>query len=105
MNLLDLSQQPLTVLLTIFGIAGAVVWYAGIRIALYVDAIAQRTHLDQAFAGMLLLGGVTSLPEAATAGTAAASGNALLTINDLLGSASINLVLLAVGDFFYGRTR
>jgi cation:H+ antiporter len=51
----------------------------------------------------IFLGGVTSLPEVATAGTAAASGNALLTINDLLGSASMNLVLLAIGDLLYGK--
>jgi cation:H+ antiporter len=31
----------------------------------YVDAIADRTGIGQAFAGMLLLGGITSLPEIA----------------------------------------
>lgn len=103
MPFLDLSQQPLSALFLILAIAGAIVWYAGTKIARYVDAIATRTHIGQAFAGMLLLGGITSLPEVATAGTAAASGNALLTVNDLLGSASLNLVILAVGDFFYGR--
>lgn len=99
----DLSDQPLSVLFPILIVAGMIVWFAGTRLVRYVDAIAQRTHIGQAFAGMLILGGVTSLPEVATAGTAAASGNALLTINDLLGSASVNLVLLAVGDFLYGR--
>src|SRR3990170_7852767 len=103
MPFLDLSEQPLSVLFLILAMAGVIVWYAGTRIVRYVDAIATRTHIGQAFAGMLLLGGVTSLPEIATAGTAAASGNALLTVNDLLGSASINLIILAVGDFFYGR--
>ena len=101
--MLDLGQLPLAVLLAIFAVAGGIVWYAGTRITRYVDAIARRTRIGQAFAGMLLLGGITSLPEMATAGAAAASGNALLTINDLLGSASLNLVVLAVGDFFYGR--
>lgn len=99
----DLGGQPLPVLFLLLGLAGSVVWYAGTRITRYVDAIARRTGIGQAFAGMLLLGGVTSLPELATATAAATSGNALLTINDLLGSASINVVLLAVGDFFYGR--
>lgn len=99
----DLGNQPLSVLFAVLAIAGLVVAYAATRLVRYVDAIASRTHIGQAFAGMLLLGGVTSLPELATAGTAAASGNALLTINDLLGSASFNLVLLAVGDLVYGR--
>ncbi len=100
---LDLSAQPLSVLFPLLVLAGSVVWFACTRITHYVDAIARRTGIGQAFAGMLLLGGVTSLPELATAGTAAASGDALLTVNDLLGSASINLVLLAIGDFVYGR--
>ena len=103
MAFFDLNQQPLPVLFLILAGAGALVWYSGTRIVRYIATIAQRTNIGQAFAGMLLLGGVTSLPEAATAVTAASRGNALLTVNDLLGSASVNLVLLAVGDFFYGR--
>ena len=103
MAFFDLNQQPLPVLFLILAGAGALVWYSGTRIVRYIAIIAQRTNIGQAFAGMLLLGGVTSLPEAATAVTAASRGNALLTVNDLLGSASVNLVLLAVGDFFYGR--
>lgn len=99
----SLAEQSVPALFLILAIAGAVVWYAGTKITYYVDAIAQRTGIGQAFAGMLLLGGVTSLPEVATAGTAAANGNALLTVNDLLGSASMNLVLLAAGDLVYGK--
>lgn len=100
---IDLTNQSLPALFAILAVAGAIVWYAGTQITYYVDAIARRTHIGQAFAGMLLLGGVTSLPEVATASTAAANGNALLTVNDLLGSASMNLVLLAIGDLIYGR--
>lgn len=100
---INLSEQSLAVLLLILAGAGIVVWYAGTKVTYYVDAIARRTKIGEAFAGMILLGGVTSLPEVATAATAAASGNALLTVNDLLGSASVNLVLLAIGDLFYGK--
>jgi len=103
MPFLNLDGQSLPVLFAILAMAGAIVWYSGTRIARYVDTIAIRTHIGQAFAGMLLLGGVTSLPEVATAGTAAAGGNALLTVNNLLGAASINLLILAVGDFIYGK--
>jgi len=35
--------------------------------------------------GTILLGGITSLPEIATTGTAAATGNAALAVNTLLG--------------------
>jgi hypothetical protein len=47
---------------------------------------------------MLLLGGITSLPEIATVTTASWTGNAPLADNNLLGSASINIVLLAAAD-------
>jgi cation:H+ antiporter len=86
---LDLSDQPLSVLFPVLLAAGIVVWFAATRIVAYIDAIARRTHIGQAFAGMLLLGGVTSLPEVATAGTAAATGNPLLRFNDVLGGASM----------------
>jgi cation:H+ antiporter len=52
---------------------------------------------------MLLLGGVTSLPELAVAVTATLNDAPLLTLNDILGSASINVVILALADARYGR--
>jgi cation:H+ antiporter len=79
------------------------VWIAGTRLTHSVNAIAGRTGLGKAFTGMLLLGGITSLPEVAAVSTSAAIGNAPLAVNNLLGTASVNLVLLAVADFLYGR--
>jgi cation:H+ antiporter len=52
---------------------------------------------------MFLLGGITSLPEIATVGTASITGNAPLAVNNLLGTAAINILLLAVADAFLGR--
>jgi hypothetical protein len=62
---INLSDQSLPVLFLILVIAGITVWYAGTKATYYVAAIARRTHIGEAFAGMILLGGVTSLPEAA----------------------------------------
>lgn len=101
--LFNFTALSLPALFIIMAIAGAVIWYAGSRLTGLVDALAERTGIGQAFAGMLLLGGITSLPEVATASTASAAGNPLLSINDLLGSAAINLTLLAIGDIVYGR--
>ncbi|WP_425487071.1 hypothetical protein [Microvirga makkahensis] len=64
--------------------AAACVWWAGTRLTGYLDAIADRTGIGQAFAGMLLLGGITSLPEIAAASTSSWTGNASLAINNLL---------------------
>ncbi|OYX29566.1 MAG: hypothetical protein B7Y99_13005 [Caulobacterales bacterium 32-69-10] len=54
--------------------------------------------MSQGFAGMLLLGGITSLPEVATAGGAALTGAADLAVSNLLGTSSINVVLLVFAD-------
>lgn len=87
----------------LFAGAAAVVWICGTRITGKVDAIATRTGLGQAFAGMLLLGGITSLPELSAIVSSAATGNAALAVNNLLGSVSINVLLIAVADAVIGR--
>jgi cation:H+ antiporter len=90
-------------LLAVFGAAAAAVWFAGSHLARYADAIAAKTGIGRAFIGMILLGGITSLPELAVAVTATIEGNPVLSINDVLGSAAINVVLLAAADAFIGR--
>lgn len=86
-----------------FGGAAAVVWLAGTRLAGYADGIANRTNLGQALVGMLLLGGVTSLPELVVGVSATLADAPMLTVNDILDSASINLLILALADAVYGR--
>jgi Ca2+/H+ antiporter len=76
----NLSEQSLVVLFLAMGMAGALVWFAGTRLVMLVDDIAQRTGIGQAFAGMLLLGGITSLPELATASSASLAGCSRSTI-------------------------
>lgn len=82
----------------IFVAAAAIVWAAGTRLAGYADAIAIRTGVGHEFVGILLLGGITSLPEIAVATTASLQGTPLLSVNDVIGSAAINLLILAVAD-------
>lgn len=97
------TDLPIWLNLAIFGASAAAVWFAGTRLAGYVDGIAGRTGIGQGFAGLLLLGGITSLPEMATVATSSYTGNAPLALNNLLGSAAINVVLLAIGDAVLGR--
>ena len=97
------QDYPLWVNLLIFTLAGVAVWLAGTRLTGYLDGIAQKTGMGQAFAGMLLLGGITSLPEVANVITSSWTGNPGLAVNNLLGSAAINVVLLAVADAYLGR--
>jgi cation:H+ antiporter len=86
-----------------FLLSAAVVWVAGSRIAGYADAIAEATGLGRAVLGMLLLGGVTSLPELSVASTASLAGHPALSVNDVLGSAAINVLIIALADAVIGR--
>jgi cation:H+ antiporter len=94
---------PLWINLLLFFVSAAAVWAAGTRLAGYVDGIAKKTGMGQAFTGMLLLGGITSLAEISTVTTSAYTGNAALAVNNLLGSAAINVLLLAIADAVLGR--
>lgn len=101
--LADAASFPLATTIAIFIAAAVLVWFAGVRLTRNLDALALRTGMDHAFVGMLLLGGLTSLPEVANVATASSMGNPALAVNNLLGSAAINVVLLAFADAWIGR--
>ena len=103
MPLAAAGQYPIWANVLIFLAAAVVVWIAGTRLVRYLDRLAERLGLEQALVGMLLLGGLTSLPEIANCVTSASIGNPALAVNNLLGSASINLLLLAIADACIGR--
>lgn len=103
MPLADAASYPIWLNLLIFAGAAGVIWFAGARLTRALDAIATKTGLGHVFVGMLLLGGITSLPELANVTTASAIGNPALAVNNLLGSAAINILLLAVADAIVGR--
>jgi len=58
--------------------------------------------MGQAFIGAVLLGGLVSLPEMATAMTASAIGNAPLAMNTLLGGIAASMAMIAVTDAAVG---
>jgi cation:H+ antiporter len=99
----NFEEWSLGTLATVFAAAAAAVWYAGSHLARLADAIAGKTGIGRAFIGMILLGGITSLPELAVAVTATVEGNPVLSVNDVLGSAAINIVILAIADTMIGR--
>lgn len=87
----------------LFLAAAAVVWLAGTRVAGYADTVARRTGIGQAVAGLLLLAGITSLPEIAVTLTASVAGNPQLAVNNLLGSVAMQVAILAVADAVIGK--
>jgi cation:H+ antiporter len=101
--MLNTDENSLAVNLAIFASAACAVWIAGTKIAAYADELAVRFKLSHALLGLLLLAGITSLPEIATSFTAAQSNNAALAVNNLLGGIAMQVAVLAVADFFTGK--
>lgn len=97
------ADVPLAVNVAVFAAAAAAVWFAGARLAAYADAISHATGLGEAVVGIILLAGVTSLPEIGVTATASLAGNAELAVNNLFGSIALQVALLAAVDFVIGR--
>lgn len=93
----------LIIAIPVFVGAAAIVWIAGTRLPRHVVALSEKTGLGRGFAGLLVLGSITSLPELATATSASAMGSPLIALNNILGSASFNILLLAFADLIIGK--
>lgn len=101
--MIELAGLGLAANLAIFAVAAVMVWMAGVRITRYANVISVRTGMAQALVGMLLLGGVTSLPEVAVAVSAAAHGDGALAVNSVLGGIAMQVAILAVADVAIGK--
>ncbi|NLG77924.1 MAG: sodium:calcium antiporter, partial [Xanthomonadaceae bacterium] len=100
---MNAAELPLALNAVLFAAAGTIVWFAGTRLARYADAFAEKTGIGRVALGMILLGSVTSLPEITIATTSTLQGTPLLSITDVLGSAALNVVILAIADASFGR--
>lgn len=87
----------------VFLVAAVITWLAGARLAGYADRFAKATGLSGALVGLVLLGGITSLPEIATSASAAFGGAGVLAANNLIGGVSLQIIMLAVVDAMLGR--
>lgn len=84
----------------IFAATAGVVWFAGVRLERYADAISRHTGRSHALVGMVILAPATSLPEIATASSAAFMGSNELVVNNLTGAVMTQLFILALADWF-----
>jgi cation:H+ antiporter len=100
---MNFESASFGLLVPVFVGAAIAVWLAGTRLVRFADGISAKTGIGQAVIGLVLLAAITSLPEIAVAITATLNGAPTLTINDVLGSASINLLILAIADAAYRR--
>lgn len=87
----------------LFAVAAVAIWFAGAKLADLAQQISKVTGLGQAVVGIVLLAGVTSLPEIAVSVTASISGDAVLAINSVFGSIALQVALLAIIDVAVGR--
>lgn len=99
----DFDGFPLWLNLAVFAAAAGVVWLAGFRISRYADLISEQTGIGHATVGLVLLGTLTALPEAAVTVSSALAGNAELAVNNILGSLAINVAILALADAAIGK--
>ncbi|SFO01393.1 cation:H+ antiporter [Nitrosospira briensis] len=100
----DFAEANILVNLSIFSVAAVIVWFAGARITGYASAISSKTGIRQSTIGLLLLGGITSLPEIGVTVTSTATGAADMAINNLFGSIAAQIAILAIVDQFIGRS-
>jgi cation:H+ antiporter len=83
----------------------AIILFAGMKLARYGDAIAEKTGLGRVWIGLVLLAAVTSMPELVTGvSSAGLVGSADLALGTILGSCSLNLAIIALLDILYART-
>lgn len=103
MGIPDFQNHSLMVNIAMFCLSAVLVWIAGTRIARYADQIATITGVGHATVGLVLLAGVTSLPEVAVSLSSAAVGTPVLAVNNLLGGVALQISILAVADAILGK--
>lgn len=100
---LNFATYPIGINLALFAGAACSVWVAGARVAYYADQIARASGFGHAIVGLVLLGGITSLPEIAVCVFSAYAGSPALAVNSLLGGVAMQKALLAGVDGFIGQ--
>ena len=79
----------------------AIIFFAGRRLSLYGDLLAEATGLSKGWVGLILMASVTSLPELVVGiSSSTIVQSADLAVGDILGSCAFNLGILAVLDAF-----
>src|SRR5690349_7418454 len=93
-----LPTHPLPVLLILFVAAASVVWVASTHLSKQTELLAERWHLGEALAGLILLAVVEDLPEVVIVVSGALANHLGLVTGNLLGGIATQTVLLALID-------
>ncbi|MEU3842693.1 hypothetical protein AB0E88_21985 [Streptomyces sp. NPDC028635] len=86
------------VLLVLFLVSAAVIWYAGVKLSDTTDVLSERLHLGSALGGLILLAIASNLPEIAITASAAMAGQLDVAVGNILGGIAVQTVVLVVLD-------
>ncbi|MDD3374317.1 MAG: hypothetical protein PHY73_01155 [Candidatus Omnitrophica bacterium] len=87
-----------------FSMSAGLVIFSGIKLTKCADILSDRFSINKAWMGMILLGAITSLPEAtASIASAAVIRAPNLAIGNIAGSVNFNLMIVVLMDFMYHR--
>jgi len=85
-----------------FIISAAVIVVAGIKLTIYADILSNRLGLGKVWIGVILLGFVTSMPEAVASLAAVISlGANDLAVGNITGSINFNIILIVLMDLLF----
>jgi len=88
-----------------FAAVTAVILYAGAKLSVYGDVIAERTGLGRTWVGVVMMASVTSLPELITgASSVVVFDLPNIAIGNVLGACMFNLLIIALLDGVSGPT-
>jgi cation:H+ antiporter len=93
-----LEQLPILANLALFAAAASGVWFAGSRLAIYADAIADRKRIGHAFMGLVFVAAATSLPEMVTTLFGALENEPALVLGNMFGGITMQTAILAIAD-------
>jgi cation:H+ antiporter len=94
------ASLPLILLIPIFIVGAAAVWFAGIQLSNSTDIIDSRFGLGEALGGAIFLAFATNLPEIAIVVSASLVHNMGIAIGNILGGIAIQTVVLVILDGF-----
>ena len=83
-------------------LTGAVIVYAGAKLSVYGDKLAEISGLSSSWIGMILLATITSIPELASSITATVVDAPDMGVGNIFGSNMFNMFIIAILDFLQG---
>ncbi len=87
-----------------FLLCSVVIVVCGYFLSLYGDIIAEKSGLGRAWVGLILMAGVTSLPELISGISAVTIASVPdIAVGGIIGSCIFNISIIALMDFFHGK--